>query len=131
VPVCLLSRPPGAPGLGEVLEGFRLGKEQSGALEGWERYSGMHATDGALQWEQLTGSAAAQMFGELQENLAAFSRAACCRLVWPQPSTPGRQQAAPAPNMRLILLDAEGGPVEVRRQSWQDMIRDKMAGVQS
>ena len=131
MPVCLLSRPPGAPGLGEVLQGLQPGQGQRGTFEGWERCSGMAAAGGPVQWERLTGSAAAQMLGTLRENLAAFSGAACCRLVCPQLSRSCQQQASPAASMRLILLDTGGGQVVVRMQSWQDMIRDKMAALRS
>ena len=120
-PVLVLSRPLGAPSLGDVLAG--QGAEGGGSLEQWDLYSN---ADG--QWEQLSGSRGAEVFAQVRQQLAALATSACCDWLHSSAGIGGKQAAVEQVETasRLMLLDAGGGAVAVRTQSWQDMIKDKM-----
>ena len=123
----VLSRPQGAPSLGDILTG--KGGEAGGSFEQWELYGGVAAGNDAGQWEELLEGRGDEVFAQARQMLAAFAASACCKRLHISAGISGELAVAEQPeaDWSLVLLDAGGGAVTVRAQSWQDMVRSKMA----
>lgn len=124
----VLSRPPGAPSLQEIIcaAAHPSAEVEVHTLEQWHKLGGF-SQEGQAQWEPLGSQPAA----ELKESLAQFARLACCDYLCPRMDLPSDWSsdgaAAPENGQRgLVLLDAQGGPVSVLQQSWKEMMHQKL-----